>query len=349
MNNIKFERGHDTIMELREKLDRLNDLHFDETIELIKKYYLYVKPNDKESFFKSICSIADKLCSEGALASYMKDAINKYKDLDFLAKQEEMPETNHKDDVEDINFFIKNLIKYNYVNAAVARVFMRIVNPNDRLARSLVDMDCIMTVLENCDMFTTPEEEDELCREVVNFIENNKSKLYAASINKTVEQEIVDKFLNILKPYLKDFSFFHENEVKRTSFQWFDKRHIKECLRQLNKNQLIDFYHLIITYRKRNHLFMSKSSVSELINSINPVYGNAICASKKSMKSAFEKIDKNLLIKLLYDHADMNLILWDNALDALIQSGEIRTAYAQVEMTLALQNRVEGTNIDVLV
>ena len=337
-------------MDIIEKLKGLDALSLDETIEVVKKYYLYIKPENKEDFFKKMCEVSKYLCSEKGFVDHIKSAIKEYYDNEYFNENvlNDISE-NHIDDMQDALFLLGNLTKYHYVGASLAKVQMKTLGLVNNALDAFVDLNCVMDVIENCDLFLLPQDEKKLSDDITNYMLNHEKDILLAQTNKDLESNITNDFLNILKPYLNEAkNSLFDKVISRSSYQWYDKRYLKESLKQLNKQQLIDFFKLVITFRANAQLFMSKSSAYEMLTEIRPQLNDSQTRTRGQMNKAFKMINEEELRGQLYRHADQNIVLWDNTIEAFLQRKKISDAYDHVMFTLSLKNQTKGTNINIL-
>ena len=102
----------------------------------------------------------------------------------------------------------------------------------------------------------------------------------------------------------------------------------------------------MLTVRRQEQLFMSKHSAYHFMNAIRE---KAINNNTNAFDDAFKTISKKELAHMLVDHADLNLVLWDNTLEAYLQRRNIEDAFSHVSFRLSIKKQLQGTNAKVLV
>ena len=328
-------------MDLVEKLKKLDCLNLMEMVEIVKKSYLYVKPENKESFFKEICEVSKCLCTPDAINSHFKKTVKMFCDFDYLNKH--FNETS-KDEEDEAKFIISKIFHYNSLGASFTKMMLAKTLYDDNINK--IDIDTIMSVVDECDVFLSPDKEEELTCKITSYFRSHYKEMCEAESSPSMERKCAKEMFDIVMPYL-DFNAFAQEVEERTHYQYSSKKLIKEYLSKLNKKQLIDFYVFVVSVRKQAQLFMSKRSAYHLFNEIRE---EAIKHNNwnNNILDTFKTISKKELVDTLVDHADLNLVLWDNTLEAYLQRRNIKDAAFHVSLTLSIKKQTQGTNIKVL-
>ena len=328
-------------MDLEEKLKKLDCVNLMEMVEIIKKHYQYVKPEDKESFFKEICEVSKCLCTPGAINSHFKKTVKKFCDFDYL--NEHLNETS-EDEEEEAKFIVSKIFHYNSLGASFTRMMLAKTLYDENINK--VDIDTIMSVVDECDVFLSPEKEEELTCKIASYFNSHYKELSEAGSSSTMQKKCTKEMFDIVMPYL-DFSALVQEIEERTQYQYSSKKLIKEYLLKLSKKQLIEFYKFVISVRKQSQLFMSKRSAYHLLDEISKEAGKHNDWNNNIL-DALKIISKRELVDALVDHADLNLVLWDNTLEAYLQRRNIKDAAFHVSLTLSLKKQTQGTKLKVL-
>ena len=331
-------------MNIKKQLKKLETLSFNEVIEVVKKYYLYVKPEDKESFFKELNEISEYLVSAQGLRLHFCKTIKKYRDYDYLHSSKAL---DSYDLEEESKFIVAKILRYNKLGAKYSKLLLFKAMPE--LYENGCSLDDIMDVVEECDTFLSPNNEEKLTSEITSYFVIHSDLLDKACNNSECEEKCLNDLLSILMPYLSNDVFFKKLK-ERSKYQYSSKKYIREFLGRLNKKQLTEFTLFVITIRTQSQIFMSKRSAYHLLSSLREVLTNSSCVKEPyNITEAFKLLTKKELVDMLVDHADLNLILWENTLQAYLEKRNIEDAKYHVSVTLALKNQTKGTGINNLI
>ena len=323
-------------MDLKNKLERLDDLSLDEMVEVVKKHYQYVKPEDRENFFTNICEVSKSLYLKEAINSHFKKIVKMFCDYDYL--NEHHNETS-EDEEDEAKFIISKIFHYSALGTCFLKLILAKTQCNE--ITDMIDIATIMRVVEECDVFLSPEKEEELSRKITKYYGSHIKEFVEVEMSPSMDKKIAKEMFEIVMPYL-DFEAFAKEVEERTKYQYSSKKLIKEYLSKLNKKQLVDFCLFVITVRRQEQLLMSKYSAYHLMNAIRE---KAINNNTNVFDDAFKTISKKELAHMLVDHADLNIVLWDNTLEAYLQRRNIEDAKIHVSFTLGIKNNYKGQTL----
>lgn len=191
---------------------------------------------------------------------------------------------------------------------------------------SNIQIDDVMTVIENRDYYVRPEYKDQFTKEI----------LSVPLSNTTLENATAIAFLNIAQTFF-DKEYFEE-QAKINSQPPQNKQRLKALLKRLSRVDIINYYLLIVKCKAANNMFIRNVDFIGMQAEIDEIcYKFDSYIPEEDSEIMFDKIrDKGTMIDLLCKYINKHVIIAENVAEAFCKGG-LEAAINYPEVVLSLQ------------